>query len=208
MVVPTDERGDEPVEPGRLDERVLVALEGRPGRVAFSGLRRLLRAHPESLSRALHRLEREGLVTREDGGYRSLVARSSAPDGTAGEGRVVAQVDLPRTVDPSALRGRLAGRWFGQLRWLGSYSADGDELLVWARRDGAGTVALRARGATLRVLSHDRRGRDDPTEVEEAAYELLAHAVAALRSPLRPSTGAVAEFAWGRGADAAGPREN
>ena len=204
----TEERRDERAEPARLDERVLVALEGRPGRVAFSGLRRLLGAHPESLSRALHRLEREGLVAREDGGYRSLVPRSSAPDGGVGEGRVIAQVDLPRSAEPSALLARLAGRWFGQLRWLGSYSVDGDELLVWARRDGAGTVALRARGTTLRVLSHDRRGRDDPSEVEEAAYELLAHAVAALRSPLRSPAGAVAEFGWDGAVDPRGACEN
>ena len=139
MPAESDERSS---PPGRLDERILQTLEGLPGRVAFSGLRRVLGAHPESLARALRRLEREGLVERVDGGYRRLSdGRRSIQELTA-ELHPIAQVELPLGIPPEALFGRLAGRWFGSLRWIGMVERADARLLAWARRDATGHVLL------------------------------------------------------------------
>lgn len=172
----------------RLDDRVLVLLDRFGGRVAFSGLRRALGAHPESLSRALRRLEREGLIGREAGGYRSLVPSDGRGGGPPPERLPVASVELPPSVDPATVVDRLRGRWFGALRWIGAYERSGERILAWSRRDGSGSVWLGVKGRALRVFARER-GRDDPVESEDAAYELLYHAVEAIRGDDAPGPG-------------------
>jgi hypothetical protein len=170
-----------PETSGRLDDRVLVTLQGLHGRIAFGGLRRALRAHPESLSRALRRLEREGLVERADGGYRATTAPPRLPAKSPGELRTIAQVELPPNLSASTILGRLAGRWFGSLRWVGTIDRPDGPLLAWGQRDGGGIALLGLRKNVLRIYLPEGAEADDPAEAEEMAYELLAHAVDALR---------------------------
>lgn len=173
--------GQAPSVSGRLDDRVLDALHRLRGEVAFSGLKRILGAHPESLARALRRLEREGLVLRAASGYRALTvppATRSARDATL---RAVAEVELPPSAASSTLIERLSARWFGSLRWVGVVARPGEELLAWATRSGEGLVLLGVRGRQLRVLVPERFAGEEAAEVEEAAYELLFHAIDALR---------------------------
>ncbi len=166
---------------GRLDDRVLETLQELHGRIAFNGLRRALGAHPESLSRALRRLEREGLVERSSSGYRSLVRAPSLDPSDTTPLRPIARVRLPDGVTPESVRARLSGRWFGTLRWVGVIDRPSHRLFAWAGRDGAGPVLLGIEGRDLRVYVPDGAGPADPSDAEDAAYELLAHAVGALR---------------------------
>ena len=181
-MAPGDDERSTPVH-GRLDDRILHALEGLPGRLAFSGLRRVLGAHPESLARALRRLEREGLVERVDGGYRMLAAGQRSIEDLTADLHAIAQVDLPLGTSAETLFGRMAGRWFGSLRWVGVLQREEASLLAWARRDGSGHVLLGVERGTLRVYVPSPTEPDDVAEAEEAAYELLFHAAGALRTP-------------------------
>lgn len=178
----------------RLDDRILATLEGLPGRVAFSGLRRVLGAHPESLSRALRRLEREGLVERVDGGYQVLGERPRSMQELTAELRPIASVDLPPGATPALLLGRLAGRWFGSLRWVGVVERPDGRLLAWAGRDGSGYVLLGVDRGHLRVYVPGESESKEAAETEDAAYELLVHAVESLR-PEPPTVGGAAYFA-------------
>jgi DNA-binding Lrp family transcriptional regulator len=170
-----------PVDSGRLDDRILTALQGLSGRLAFSGLRRVLSVHPESLARSLRRLEREGLVEKIDGGYRALAPPPRVDARTDRDLRAIARVDLPPTASPKEILGRLAGRWFGGLRWVGLLERPDGELLAWARRDGPTLVLLGVRRGVLSVYAAGAREEEDPSDAEDAAYELLYHAVGALR---------------------------
>ncbi len=194
----------EPEPKGSLDDRILWALDGLHGRVAFSGLRRKLGAHPESLARALKRLEREGLVERGDGGYRSLSA--TTPSAGAEALRPIARIELPSDLDESAVLGRLTGRWFGSLRWVGVIEEPGRRLLAWARRDGRGQVLLGVQRGTLRVYVPESGGVIDSSEEEALAYELLVQAVSALQPFGRP--GGTAYFVVGAPRSPVFPREN
>jgi len=168
-------------EEERLDQRVLTTLEGLSGRLAFSGLRRVLGSHPESLSRSLRRLQREGLVERTDDGYRAIHPAAGRGEPADREMRAIAAIDLPPGAPASTVLGRLAGRWFGTLRWVGVLERAEGQLLAWARRSGEGLVLLGLRRGVLRVYVPALRAGDDPAEAEEAAYELLFHAVETLR---------------------------
>ncbi len=170
---------DERTELGRLDERVVSALSGLSGRLAFSGLRRVLHAHPESLARSLRRLEREGRVERVDGSYR--IRGTGTPSPPEAELRTIAQVELPTGMEPDGLLGQLAGRWFGALRWIGVLERPEGPLLAWGRRDGAGLVLLGRRGSQLTVYVPEEERASDPHGAEDAAYDLLLHATEALR---------------------------
>ncbi|MGD0249740.1 MAG: hypothetical protein ABSB97_02465 [Thermoplasmata archaeon] len=203
----TEKEERESVAPTRLDERILATLAGLPGRVAFSGLRRVLGAHPESLARALRRLEREGLVERVDGGYRALAERPRSVKELTSELRPIASVDLPIGTPSETLLGRLAGHWFGSLRWVGVVERPDGRLLAWARRDGSGYVLLGVDRGHLRVYVPGPREADDSNETEDAAYELLVHAVDALR-PASSSAGGAAFLAADVGPLAAWPADN
>ncbi len=198
-----------PTEPpsGGLDARVLSTLQGLPGRMAFSGLRRVLHAHPESLSRSLRRLEREGLVERSADGYRALgaAARGLAPAST--ELRPIARVELPPGALAEAVLGRLSGRWFGSLRWVGVVDRPSGRLLAWAGRDGVGYVLLGIERGVLRVYVRDESSGDDLAESEDAAYELLGHAVDALRPSGRDVLASVSFLSASDPSDAS-PLEN
>ncbi|HLM70087.1 MAG TPA: hypothetical protein VK423_01720 [Thermoplasmata archaeon] len=188
MPSPRDEPSPAPA--GGLDQRVLSTLQGLQGQIAFSGLRRALHAHPESLSRSLRRLEREGLVERSENGYRAL----SPPSGGALHGpvdlRPIAQVDLPPGAPPESVLGRLSGRWFGSLRWVGVVDSPTGRLLAWARRDGGGYALLGIHRGVLRVYIRENDAGEDTNDAEDSAYELLVHAANALRpsghDPLGP----------------------
>jgi hypothetical protein len=174
-----------PFQSSRLDERILAALQDLPGRVAFSGLKRVLRAHPESLARALRRLEREGLVERIDGGYRALSEANPSQVPLTRDLRTIAAIDLPSATSPDLLLSRLSGRWFGSLRWVGIVDRDDERLLAWAGRDGSEYVLLGVNRGRLRVYVPEGPSQET-TDADDAAYELLIHAVDALRPSIPP----------------------
>lgn len=181
---PRDPDGPSPL---RLDERILATLAELPGEIAFSGLRRVLGAHPESLARALRRLEREGLVLRSGAGYRALLPGTTLPPAHAQGLRPLAEMELTNASRAPELLARLAGRWFGSLRWVGVVERSDEHLLAWAPRDGAGLVLLGVRGGHLRLLVAARPAGKPPRDTEDAAFELLLHAVKALRTPADPA---------------------
>ncbi len=168
---------------GRLDDRVLATLRRLPGEIAFNGLRRVLGAHPESLARALRRLERDGLVLRSRAGYRVPEPPPTTAASREEALHVVAEVELADALRAPELLTRLVGRWFGSLRWVGVIDRRDERLLAWAPQGGVGMVLLGADRGRLRVMVPDRLWELDATEAEEEAFELLVHAVEALRGP-------------------------
>jgi hypothetical protein len=177
------DRADE----GPLDDRVVEFLAERPGRVAFNGLRRALDAHPESLVRSLRRLERHGVVRRDPSGY-ALVDRpdAAAPPTPPGprRPRPFAEVTLAPGVSRTELFGRLAGRWFGRLRWVGLYEPADGPWLVWSVEGTRGDqVRLGIRRGRLSLVIDRTPGDPADGRAEEAARSLLRHAVDALAPP-------------------------
>ncbi|MGA7923445.1 MAG: hypothetical protein WCA77_05660 [Thermoplasmata archaeon] len=193
----TDQRDGEMM--GRLDDRVIDVLIDHQGTIAFNGLKRALNAHPESLARALRRLERDGLVRRGPTGYMAVGDR---PTGTI-PGRdeptrsLVASVELVPGTTASAVLGGLVGRWFGQLRWVGIHERPGEPTLVWSVEDGSGHVMLSVHGRMLRVYVDRLHGDARRSAVERAAHDMLRFALERLPrfAPSAPAQGGVVPFA-------------
>ncbi|MCI4349631.1 MAG: GntR family transcriptional regulator [Thermoplasmata archaeon] len=164
----------------RVDDRVLAMLAETSGRIAFNGLRRALGVHPETLTRALRRLERDGTVVRSDGGY-VLREPSPGPDDSVPRTRTIAELELPDDVRPDDVRGRMAGHWFGSLRWVGIYEHAGDPWLVWSSGSGLGNVMLSIHRGRLRVLAD--AGVPARDGLDRAGSELLARALERLAPP-------------------------
>jgi hypothetical protein len=184
---------DDRAEEGPLDDRVVEFLMERPGRVAFNGLKRALDAHPESLVRSLRRLERHGVVRRESDGYQ-LIDRPELPSSPSRpRARPFASVDLAPGASRTELFGRLAGRWFGSLRWLGLYEPSDGPWLVWSVQGTPGQVRLGIRRGRLTVTTDPAGTPEGDARLEDAARSLLRHALDAL-GPSQPEDPGVLSF--------------
>ncbi|MFI5414739.1 MAG: hypothetical protein ACHQ16_03615 [Candidatus Lutacidiplasmatales archaeon] len=192
---------DDHAEEGPLDDRVVEFLMERPGRVAFNGLKRALDAHPESLVRSLRRLERHGVVRRESDGYQ-LIDRPDLPSRpTPPRSRPFASVELAPGTSRTELFGRLAGRWFGPLRWLGLYEPSDGPWLVWSVQGTEGQVRLGIRRGRLTVSTDPAGDTTGEAKVEDAARSLLRHALDALGPTTHEEPG-VLSFTQARGPSA------
>ncbi len=181
--------------PGTLDERVVNTLSERDGRFAFNGLRRALGAHPESLSRALRRLERSGTIARVDGGYRLIRGHTESLDPVAGiEPKVVARVALPRGVEAGEIQGALAGRWFSKLHWTGTVDDGEASWLVWSADGVAGHVMLVVKNDAMLVAVEDSIDPSARAALEEAARALLIQALRRVPPSSNGSYATVATF--------------
>lgn len=167
----------------RVEDRVVELLGAHPGAIAFNGLRRSLKVHPESLTRALRRLERFGLVARDPAGYRLTEVASGRTSSSASSGPAlvpwegVAEVQLAPGFGESQILGLLAGRWAGTLRWVGVYERPDEPLLVWSRTDGPGHVLLGLRHGRLKVYTERGGVRGPDEDLNQAARDLLLFAL-------------------------------
>jgi DNA-binding Lrp family transcriptional regulator len=187
-------RSDHPSEvssdsSARLDDRVRDLLSELPGAIAFQGLRRTLGVHPESLTRALRRLERDGEVEKTPAGYRRRAAElpsnhrspTRAPEGPRWEEDPRVELRLSPGEDAPRLLGQLTNRWFGEFRWVGSFEHGARTTLLWVSRDGEEELGLELEGDLLRIRQQGTPRARGPSTRPFAAYELLQHVLAALR---------------------------
>ena len=195
------DRGSERAGPGApLDRRVLDELAEGGGHVAFNGLRRSLGAHPESLTRSLRRLERVGEVRRDRNGY--TLAAGARIDGRRPRRVALASVRLPAELPPEAVLGALAGRWFGGIRWRGTYDAPPPPALVWSVEGSEGQLVLRLRGSRLSLEAELPASQPLSPSLAAAGELLLWNALGRLRASF-PTEPPRPDRSWPRRAELA-----
>jgi predicted transcriptional regulator len=159
-----------------LDIDVLRALGGDEGRVAFQGLRRRMNVHQERLSRSLQRLEEEGLVSKGPRGYvltdkgSAFAHRWFSP--TSSVPTVMIQSFLPTDLSPHQVAGRLEGKWFGSLRWLGAKEEPDGETLRWVTEETGVEVVLRVTWGRI-VVETNADSREGLWEAFVAAQRIF-----------------------------------
>jgi DNA-binding Lrp family transcriptional regulator len=189
----------------KLDDRVRDLLSEFPGAVAFAGIRRTLGVHPESLSRALRRLEREGSVERTEKGYRltaALPKRSRAPPANPEFPRwhspPLVELRLSPGEDATKILGLVAGRWFGEFRWVGSYEEGRRVTMLWVSRLRKNLLGLVLEGDILRIHFRGRAVRKVQNQ-PLVAYQLLQHILKAMGKSMRAEQSAAQSLDMGPG---------
>jgi len=161
------------------DREVLELLRNEPASaVGFQGLKRRLHLHPEKLSRALRRLERDDLVEKTDLGYRIgerarelLTPTAMKP---ANPSIPILQTFLPPEVDLQELATFLRGKWFGALRWYGLMETPDELTLSWLSEDDAIQIDARLRTGALSIDAHLSEASQFPAATM-AGHELFQH---------------------------------
>ncbi len=181
MVVAGEPHGVEPVSADlrESDREVLEILRQEPSSaVAFQGLRRRLRIHPERLSRALHRLAQDDLIEKTALGYRvtprALSVLSPTAIRPAGAVVPILQTFIPPEVDLHGLSETLRGSWTGSLRWYGLTETSDELTLSWVTEDDATQIDARLRTGALSIEAHIA----EPSTFQMAivaAHELFQH---------------------------------
>ena len=179
----------EPVPPDSsepLDERELavVAALRAEEHTAFQGLRRKLGLHQQALTRTLRRLERQGVVERDERGYALTAQGRSAVKGLVplaasrepGELLPVLQALLPPAITADDVADRLARRWFRDLRWYGrSDATPGEVALSWLTVDTGALVRVRfAQGMAVLEVELAPGERLDRFPAAQAVLKALA----------------------------------
>ena len=161
------------------DREVLELLRNEPSSaVGFQGLKRRLGLHPEKLSRALRRLERDDLVEKTELGYRIGVRARDLLTPTAMKPATpsvpILQTFLPPEVDLQGLATYLRGKWFGDLRWYGLMETPEELTLSWLSEDDSIQLDARLRTGALAIEAHISEPGQFPAATL-AAHELFQH---------------------------------
>lgn len=190
-----DEFEDLEERPSQNDLVILKALgEDEDAREqSFQGIRRKLGLHQETLSRALHRLQRDGFVERLDHAYRISPKgiltiggdRPRIPE--AGKLEVVdpnsislLRARLPPDVNISELVSSLSYKWFGDLRWLGSTQTPESATMNWITNGAGSKISVRIKQDVLTIETYPT-GPDSISEATRGAFELFDHVSKALK---------------------------
>lgn len=189
--------------PNSTDLAILKAIGSEDAQqFSFQGIRRKLGLHQETLSRALHRLQRDGYVRHFEHAY----AISEKGQSTLSEGgkisNPVRQKDpysvvllhsiLPEDLDIQTLVDSISYKWFGNLRWLGSSQKSRISTLSWITNETGITISVRIQDSTL-TIETDPGTSGAISEATRSAYELFDNISKALKNTvrsrvLRPST--------------------
>ncbi len=154
----------------------------------FDGLRRITGAHPETLSRALERLEDEGMIVRSSEGYgttekaKELVALR--PAYTAGKRVPILHTFLPYGSSTRVIVSALKGRWFDRMRWVGMAESEEGVVMKWVTDDGSVVIDARLSAGQLDVEARLKRDSDLAGAVR-AAHQLIGR-ISRLYASSRP----------------------
>jgi len=157
------------------DVLALIETEGL-AMFTFDGLKRRIGLHSETLSRVLCRLEEEGIVIKELGGYRvtpKLTALNLQPPSSKSSVTPLIQTFLPSDLLTAQLIVSLRGKWFGSLRWLGISENSQGVTLKWITEDGGIQIAANIRGAALSIDAKFLTNNNLNAALK-ASYQLMA----------------------------------
>jgi DNA-binding MarR family transcriptional regulator len=179
---------EEPQEvPSGNDLAVLETLSTSfedAGAISFQGIRRKLGLHQETLSRSLHRLERDGLVSKTDHDYKiskkgTDLLTKSKPKTAKSVRESLLPIPILRTILPPdatelELERALSHKWFGTLRWYGSSRSEEGTVLSWTTDDGKLGLLAKISDGYLSVESQATTKESMEIAIR-AAYEIFDH---------------------------------
>jgi len=170
---------DPPDSIGHKDTSVLHVIgEEELTNFTFDGIKRRLGVHPETLSRILYRLEEQGIIEKASSGYnvtsKAKQLLKQHPIYEAQPTVPILQTLLSPDIPVEQIISHLRGRWFGNLRWVGTSQTPEGTALKWITEDGGtqiqaifseGSLSIEAKPLTEKDLNKALR----------ASYQLIAY---------------------------------
>lgn len=142
----------------------------------FDGLRRITGAHPETLSRALERLEEEGMVVRSSDGYSTTDKAKGTvalrPAYSTGRRVPILHTYLPYGASLGAMVSALKGKWFDRMRWVGLAESEEGIVMKWVVDDGSALIDARLSEGLLDIEARIKSDADLAKAVR-AAHQLI-----------------------------------
>ena len=156
----------------------------------FDGLRRITRYHPETLSRALERLEDVGIIVRTPEGY-SVTGRAKEVVGLrpAAVGNLaipILHTFLPYDASAGKIVAALKGRWLDNIRWVGMAESVDGLVMKWVTDDGTAVIDAKFTSGQLDIEAKVSDDSDLPKAVR-AAHQLVGRISRLYGSP-RPGS--------------------
>jgi DNA-binding HxlR family transcriptional regulator len=164
--------------------------------ISFQGIKRKLGLHQETLSRALHRLQRDGYIERLEKAYRISQKGMSTISQVRPRIRTVEENDpysvtllqaiLPRDFNVNSLVESLSYKWFGNLRWLGSTQSPNSAVMSWVTNESGLKISVKVKDDALTIETYPRNA-NSISDATRSAFELFDHVSRALKSTDRTS---------------------
>jgi len=171
---------------GRDSDVIRTISEQELSVFTFDGLRRLLGAHPETLSRSLDRLEESGMLTKSPDGYtttpRAKIAYGIKAAAASGRWVALLHTFLPYGASQRVVVSALKGRWFDKMRWVGMTETDEGSVLKWVTDDGTVLINAKFESGQLDIEARVSKDSDIPGAVR-AAHQLVARISRMYQSP-------------------------
>lgn len=170
---------DAPDSIGQRDTSVLHVIgEEELTNFTFDGLKRRLRVHPETLSRILYRLEEQGIIEKARSGYNvTSKARQLLKQHPVYEAQPtvpILQTLLSPDIPVEQITSHLRGRWFGNLRWVGTSQTPEGTALKWITEDGGTQIEATFTEGTLSIEAKPLAEKD-LNKAMKASYQLIAY---------------------------------
>jgi len=164
---------------GQKDTSVLHVIgEEELTNFTFDGLKRRLRVHPETLSRILYRLEEQGIIEKAISGYNvTSKARQLLKQHPVYEAQPtvpILQTLLSPDIPTEQIISHLRGKWFGNLRWVGTSRTPEGTALKWITEDGGIQIEATFTQGTLSIEAKPLTERDI-NKAMKASYQLIAY---------------------------------
>jgi len=179
--------------PSENDLLILRAIGGDSDaqNVSFQGIKRKLGLHQETLSRALHRLQRDGFIERLQQGYRisnkgraTIISQNTVfVEPSYYDERYpisVLSAMLPEDVNVQDVVSSLSYKWFGNLRWLGFGESRDSTTMSWITSDSDLRVTVKIKDDSLTIESFANR-TDAASKAIMSAYDLFDHITKVLK---------------------------
>ena len=179
--------------PSANDFAILKAMgdDNEERELSFQGIKRKLGLHQETLSRALHRLQRDGYVERSEHAYKisqkgittisQVTPRTHRLGANEPYSVILLSAVLPDDFDANHLVNSLSYKWFGNLRWLGSTQSENGVTLSWITNESGIKISLKIKDDTLTIETYPRDS-GSISFATRSAFELFDNVSRALKS--------------------------
>jgi DNA-binding Lrp family transcriptional regulator len=153
----------------RPNDHLVLDAFNEKSEYTFRGIMRKIGMHQETLSRSLRRLVELGLIDKSDLGYRISPKTQNLPKKKTHNFTPILMSYLPPSLGGKMID-KIAGSWFGGLRWVGISNDEGQQTLQWL--NGLFYVNLKVLPNHI-IIETNANNEKDKVDAMNAAFRII-----------------------------------